>query len=427
MVLLGRSLRLSIFGAVSTLLLGAPACSVDTTDIFGGGPPNAGGDGTGAGNVGGSGAGNVGGTAPGGSGQGGTTPVGGGGAGGSTTTGPTCGDGTRNANEECDGNDFGGLNCAAFGYVNAAGLVCNDSCTIDAAGCKPECGNGVIEPGEECDGGPGCSGNCTTQTGGTCQQPIQVQLAPNATQTVAGSISGMSTFDITNVGNCQGSEGGETFYRVVPGASGILTAYLPSTDTDFDAVLYTVSGCNQNDTVRACHDNFNTPNGGGEVISFPVENGVPVLLAVDGYTAMDQGPFLLSLNLTTGDNCQLAVPIVVEGDAQIRLLGNTTGMVGDTNSSGNQCNGSGGGPDIVYQILATQDGNYSASTTQSPFNTVLYARSSCMDPNTQITCSNPFGNDAQLQDLQLGAGDTTYVWVDGTTNNSGAYTLVIAH
>lgn len=48
--------------------------------------------------------------------------------------GPTCGDGTRNGYEQCDGSDLDGKTCLDFGFDGASGLACTD-CTFDVSGC----------------------------------------------------------------------------------------------------------------------------------------------------------------------------------------------------------------------------------------------------------------------------------------------------
>ena len=71
-----------------------------------------------------------------------------------TDTCSTCGDGQLAATESCDGNNFGGLTCTDLGYDSGV-LACGPNCdSIIESGCMqaPTCGNGLLDPGEACDG-----------------------------------------------------------------------------------------------------------------------------------------------------------------------------------------------------------------------------------------------------------------------------------
>lgn len=67
----------------------------------------------------------------------------------------TCGDGQIAATEACDGNNFGGLTCVDLGYAGGT-LTCSPDCSqVLETNCQqaPTCGNGALDPGEACDGG----------------------------------------------------------------------------------------------------------------------------------------------------------------------------------------------------------------------------------------------------------------------------------
>lgn len=62
----------------------------------------------------------------------------------------TCGNGFRDAAEECEGNDLGGATCESLGF-GPGPLTCTATCLLDTSGCDT-CGNGVKDGDEQCDG-----------------------------------------------------------------------------------------------------------------------------------------------------------------------------------------------------------------------------------------------------------------------------------
>ena len=46
-----------------------------------------------------------------------------------------CGDGLREGEEVCDGDDLGGHSCASEGFVDGGEMSCTDTCTLDVSGC----------------------------------------------------------------------------------------------------------------------------------------------------------------------------------------------------------------------------------------------------------------------------------------------------
>lgn len=95
-----------------------------------------------------------------------------------------CGDGIVAEAEACDGANFKDKSCQSLGYGGGS-LQCAPDCkSIDTGGCTPlaSCGNGTKEGSEQCDGGQlggqtcvglgydegalTCSGSCTFNTAG---------------------------------------------------------------------------------------------------------------------------------------------------------------------------------------------------------------------------------------------------------------------
>ncbi len=72
-----------------------------------------------------------------------------------------CGNGIIEANEACDGTEFGSISCSTMGFV-AGTVSCTQACQIDFSGCRnPVCGDGILDSNEKCD--------TTNLNGNTCQ------------------------------------------------------------------------------------------------------------------------------------------------------------------------------------------------------------------------------------------------------------------
>ncbi|MFO0757373.1 MAG: myxococcus cysteine-rich repeat containing protein [Byssovorax sp.] len=377
-----------------------------------------------------------------------TTTTGTGGAGGSTsTTGTggtggtplTCGNGTREGAEDCDGKDLGGKTCADLGYVSPPGLACDATCHFDAKGCVANCGNNVVEPGEQCDdgnaaAGDGCSKTCTIE-GATCATAIPISLVLG-TQTIHGTTAGAGAHTGTD---CMGSAGPDRLFAVTIFGDGFLTASLTRGPTNYNSILYASASCDDAapNTSILCANSYDVatdlPLNGGEVISFKVKAAQVIYLFVDGFKDADSGDFELVLDLSTGISCDDPVPIPIAAGAPMTLLGTTEGAGLDATAAG--CAASSANcPDVVYQITRPTNGSLEIQTPASltTYNSVLHARKDCKEPATELQCANELGNSGgEMMFLQnLIGGTPVYLWVDGSSFAAdsipfGNYGLVI--
>ncbi|HEY3446019.1 MAG TPA: hypothetical protein VGK67_06610 [Myxococcales bacterium] len=67
---------------------------------------------------------------------------------------PTCGNGAIDAGEQCDGANLNGKTCLSQGFTGGGSLSCSATCQFVTTACvaAPTCGNGAIDSGEQCDG-----------------------------------------------------------------------------------------------------------------------------------------------------------------------------------------------------------------------------------------------------------------------------------
>lgn len=100
--------------------------------------------------------------------------------------------------------------------------------------------------------------------------------------------------------------------------------------------------------------------------------------------------------------------------------------VGQTNEFTPTCANGSTAPDVSFTWTAPNNAWYTFSTAGSRFNTVLHVRSST-DTTQTLACNNNFGDTRQSSvTLQLTAGTTVLVVIDGASNKAGSYRLNIS-
>lgn len=222
---------------------------------------------------------------------------------GSTTTGgPLCGDGSVDAEEECDGVELGGQDCASQGF-DAGTLACADDCTLDTSGCTMfACGNGVIEGTEVCDGadlgGQGCAtqgfdaGTLACAAGCSAFDTTGCSFAcaeQNLGSSVGSPVASGSTVgeDEDLLQSC-GSSGAVDFVLqfTAPAAA---TFQFDTVGSSYDTVLSLHATCGG--AAVACNDDFSDLQ---SQVTYPMVAGQAVLIAVSGFSG-STGSWVLNI------------------------------------------------------------------------------------------------------------------------------------
>jgi cysteine-rich repeat protein len=347
---------------------------------------------------------------------------------------PTCNGAKVEPGEVCDGTNLNGHTCTEFGYANPAGLKCSSTCTLEQGGCKAVCGNGKVEPTEDCDdgnttNGDGCSSTCKFEStqGTTCNNAIPLTVGLGTMAVLGSTKNGGAHYG----SQCSGSDGPDRVYAITVQNSGFLTVSLARTLpakqpplVGFDSVLYVAQGCQEggDTTSLLCADSYDDANNvaldGGEVVSLRVQQGQKYYVFVDGFASSDVGDYQMTVDLSTGTDCNDPVPIPLEPGTAMTVLGNNNNTLPTAQGS---CGGGPGGQ-IVYRIVRPDNGPITVDTDPSytTFNSVLYARSGCGDANSQLACSNQQGTAMESIDLaNVQAGVPVFVYVDGSTSGGG--------
>lgn len=338
------------------------------------------------------------------------------------------------------------------------------------------CGNRKIDPGEECDDGDtssndGCSAACKIESAGPADAcsgaPVNL-VRVDATTLYKGSLTG-TTAGLYNhySSSCGGGSGADAVYRIDPPMTGRATARITA---GFSAIVSVRTSCSDSKTELGCADDTSSITTGRSEIAFPVFQGAPVFVFVDGYGGSG-GDFTLDVDVQTAvcgngkaefpEGCDDGDTADNDGcSATCELEDMTTksacpGMpyrlgagpgapgkvsfAGDTSllehgggsatscTNGSGASNSGSGPNAVYAITPTVSGNLSLELLANYPNALLHVRRECSgtENDTQADCAGAADALVPLKtSLPVTAERTVYVFVDsGNTSAHGLYTL----
>ena len=333
------------------------------------------------------------------------------------------------------------------------------------------CGNGVIEGGETCDDGAtsdgdGCDATCRLETDKArdeCATAPAVTLEPAAggkygATIVSGTTNLTHPPSPTHTLSPCSSTGPDGWFAITAPISGVITATV--TSATFRSTIGVRTACAPSGSQLTCDD---TATKGGQEIVFPVNEGSTYYLAIAGgfvSGTTQLGRFTVDLKLVPsgcGDTFVTGAEACDDGNTQdgdgcsatctIESLPNVgscpghavalTGTGSDVrrktitvdtktlaSKTGSVCGGS--GPEGVLAITSDVDGQLQVKAApDAGYSALVYARTTCGDPTTEITKSSCSGSNLTTVNAAVKKNIPTYVFVDGMNASSGVAKLSI--
>lgn len=263
--------------------------------------------------------------------------------------------------------------------------------------CVPEC---VMDA--DCADGQTCEANrCVDPppAPGTCAAPLPVGLE---------AVDGVTLGDGVVQGSCGGGAAPEVVYRHVAAADGPLC--FDTAGSGFDTVLY-VRADDCDGMEIGCADDGPNVAGLQSDVSVDAVADQAYVIVVDGYTNRS-GAFTL-----TGSSGACGAPPGECDGVLDAVLGQQMGSTVDAPSlHTGGCGRTDGAPEVVFRYRPAAAGPVCARTAGSDFDTVLYVRAACGDPDSQIACHDDVqvGVDSTSALTFDAAADTDYfIFVDG--------------
>lgn len=217
--------------------------------------------------------------------------------------------------------------------------------------------------------------------------------------------------DNTESGSCGGGFSNDDLYLFTAPQDGLYQ--FDTFGSALDTVLYLQNGgCGG--VELDCNDDFTLANDESRIIE-GLSAGQTVLVGVDGNGV---GAYDLSIDLVPCPDEALpsAAPQVLVDTTQngVDKLAGSCRAIGAANES----------PDYAYSFTAPADGEYTFDTNGTFFDTVLYVLDGAACNGAELACSDNFQfNQTSALSLQLTAGQTVSVVVDGNFGAQGQFTL----
>ncbi len=278
----------------------------------------------------------------------------------------------------------------------------------------------------------------------TCEEEALLEL--NEWGSVTGNTEG-ATDEIH--GSCGGQASGEQIYRFTPPVDG---PFCVSTQGSlFDTLLHVRKTCADPQSEMACNDDYVHTRAALTVEGRAINS---YYVIVDGYRHEGEYTLMISegecppapeeicdqegdedfdgregcedFDCRFAESCLTDIPSACELDMMRDL---SLGEVVSGSSMGapmdlrGRC--AGNGPEVVYRFIAPDDGDYCVTSAGSEYDTVLYVRSQCFQPDSELGCNDDFNNIAATLSLRGEMGIEYFIILDSFRDEGGDYTLTI--
>ena len=286
-----------------------------------------------------------------------------------------------------------------------------------------------------------------------CAQPLNPMACEEGAVTVIetwGTYRGTTEGATDELhGSCGGQSAGEIIYRFAPPSDGAFC--VDTLGSTYDTLLHVRKTCNDPMSERYCNDDYGRTQA---AISVEGQALVPYFLIVDGYRGEGDFEIMISEGACppipredcsqpgdedgNGDadcddracmNTEMCGPYPPEAcapEAITELILNDD-YVSNNEDAPRQTLGScaGRGREQVYRFVPETSGTYCANTFGSEYDTVLYIRSECADPETELVCNDDFDGIRAAVTFEAEAQEPLFIFADSFRGRPGTYTLKV--
>ena len=323
--------------------------------------------------------------------------------------------------------------------------------TISEGVCEPPPTEDCSQPGDEDGNGlADCEDRACIDTQ-MCTMEVPSVCEPSSLTTVGVGTYTASALDAPQEvrGSCAG-RGSEVAFIFTPEEE---RAYCLNTlGSTYDTVLYVRSECADAESELACNDDF---NGFNAAITLDATAQTPYFVFIDNFRSgedsfRDGGEYTLTIEegecVSTSERCaqegdedrngladcddpacinhpSCIPPEVCRSDMLIPIiaLGSYQGLVTQQESSARGSCG-GAGAEVVYTFSVAGDSPLCLSTDGADYDTVLYVRTECGDPESEVACNDDYIQFSSALTLNAQANTPYYLFVD-SFGQSGEYDL----